>query len=141
MKKLIVFFIISAISLYSMGELFSRFADSDKESLKKIIGTWKFSNRNYLYEFTDTYIKKIDGFFYYRYKSSKYPRYDNFIYSIFKSKKTKVSFFCRGNLDKKSGFIHVSSRIRFIDNNKFIVYKKDNQREVYFTAVRIVQIP
>lgn len=141
MKKLIVFFIISVISLYSMGELFSRFADSDKESLKKIIGKWKFSNRNYLYEFTDTYVKKIDGFFYYRYKSSKYPRYENFIYSIFKSKKTKVSFFCRGNWDKKSGFAHVSSRIRFIDNNKFIVYKKDNQREVYFTAVRIVQIP
>ncbi|MEN8153873.1 MAG: hypothetical protein ABFR75_07595 [Acidobacteriota bacterium] len=139
MKKYIFFSIVFIFSINIFGELFSQFADSDKESLKNIIGIWKFSDRNYLYEFTDTFVRKIDGFFYYKYRSSKYPRYDNFIYSIFRSRKTDVSFFCRGNWDKKRGFVHVSSRIRFIGDNKFVVYKKENPRKVYFTAVRVDQ--
>jgi len=119
------------------GELFSQFADADTNYLKKIKGKWVFSDRRYMYEFTDIFVRKIDGFRYYKYSSTKYPGYENFIYAIFKSRKTGVSFFCRGNWDKKRGFLHVSSRIRFVGNDKFIVYSKDNMNEIYFTAKRI----
>lgn len=121
------------------GEIFSRFAEVNNDYLERIQGKWVFSNRKYLYEFTDIFVRKIDGFKYYKYKSSKYPRYDNFLYSIFKSKKTGVSFFCRGNWDKQRGFIHVSSRIRFIGKNKFVVFSKDDLNEIYFTAKRYFQ--
>jgi len=137
-RKLIFLLIILFIfPLTYYGELFSNFADVNTDYLKRIRGKWVFSDRRYAYEFTDIFVRKIDGFRYYKYKSTKYPRYENFIYSIFKSRKTGISFFCRGNWDEKRGFMHVSSRIRFIGDNKFIVFSKDNMNEIYFTAKRI----
>lgn len=127
------------LPLMYQGEIFSRFADHDKDYFKRIQGKWLFSNRRFVYEFTDIFVRKIDGFRYYKYKSTKYPKYDNFLYAVFKSKKTGISFFCRGNWDKKRGFLHVSSRIRFIGKDKFIVFSKDDMNEIYFTAKRIDQ--
>jgi len=142
MKKKMILFLagLFILPLFFQGEIFSRFADANKDYMNRIHGAWVFSNRNYVYEFTNVFVRKIDGFRYYKYKSSKYPRYDNFLYAIFKSRKTGVSFFCRGNWDEKRGFVHVSSRIRFIGKNKFIVFRKDDSNEIYFTAKKYVQI-
>ena len=139
-KRISVLLIILVfLPLMFHGEIFSRFADQNKDYFERIQGKWIFSNRRFVYEFTDVFVRKIDGFRYYKYKSTKYPKYDNFLYAIFKSKKTGISFFCRGNWDKKRGFIHVSSRIRFIGGDKFIVFSKDDMNEIYFTAKRIDQ--
>ncbi len=140
-KILLLSSFLFLIPLMYQGEIFSRFADANKDYHERIKGKWVFSNRQFVYEFTDIFVRKIDGFRYYKYKSTKYPRYDNFLYAIFKSKKSGISFFCRGNWDKKRGFIHVSSRIRFIGRDKFIVFSKDDINEIYFTAKRIVQTP
>ena len=139
MGKRILFPIVFLLLLPLLyhGEIFSRFADVNKDYFERISGKWVFSNRKFIYEFTDIFVRKIDGFRYYKYKSSKYPRYDNFLYAIFKSRKSGISFFCRGNWDKKRGFIHVSSRIRFIGKDKFIIFSKDDINEIYFTAKRI----
>lgn len=141
MRKRILILIVFLIFLPSMyqGEIFSRFADVNKDYLERIRGKWVFSNRKFVFEFTDIFVRKIDGFRYFKYKSSKYPRYDNFLYAIFKSRKSGISFFCRGNWDKKRGFIHVSSRIRFIGKDKFIVFSKDDINEIYFTAKRFYE--
>ncbi len=137
LKNVVLIILFFGLVGNNYGEIFGKFADINKDYMNRIKGKWIFSDRNYIYEFTDTFVRKIDGFLYYRYKSSKYPRYSNFIYAIFKSKKTGVSYFCRGNWNKNRGFIHVSSRIRFIGEDKFIVYSKDDNREIYFTAKRI----
>ena len=142
MKNLkILLFILIFLPVMAGSEIFSNFADPDKDYMERIKGNWIFSDRPYVYEFTDVFVRKIDGFMYFKYKSTKYPRYDLFIYSIFKSRKTGISFFCRGNWDEKRGFIHVSSRIRFIGKDKFLVYSKDDINEIYFTAKRYVQTP
>lgn len=138
-KLLILPILLLMIPSIFQGEIFSKFADENKDYLERIKGEWVFNNRKYLYEFTDVFVRKIDGNRYYKYKSSKYPRYNNFLFSIFKSRKTGVSFFCRGNWDKKRGFIHTSSRIRFIGRDKFIVFSKNDMNEIYFTAKRYVQ--
>ncbi|MEN8221932.1 MAG: hypothetical protein ABFR36_01625 [Acidobacteriota bacterium] len=138
-KLIILFILVFILPNIFHGEIFSRFADPNKDYLERIKGEWVFSNRKYLYEFTDVFVRKIDGFRYYKYKSSKHPGYDNFLFAIFKSRKTGVSFFTRGNWDKKRGFIHTSSRIRFIGKDKFMVFSKDNMNEIYFTAKRYVQ--
>ena len=138
-RLLILFILMFFIPNIFQGEIFSKFADPNEDYMKRIKGEWVFSNRKYLYEFTDIFVRKIDGFRYYKYKSSKYPRYDNFLFAIFKSRKTGISFFCRGNWDKERGYIHTSSRIRFIGRDKFIVFSKDDMNEIYFTAKRYVQ--
>ncbi len=139
MKKsvIIVLFTVQLITALSFGEVFTKFAEVNKDYEDRIIGKWIFSNRSYVYEFTNIFVRKIDGFHYFKYKSSKYPGYEGFLYAIFKSKKTSISFFCRGNWDKKRGLVHVSSRIRFIGKDKFVVFSKNNINEIYFTAKRI----
>lgn len=137
-RVIILLLLMVFVPLSFHGEIFSRFADPNDDYMERIKGEWVFSNRKYLYEFTDIFVRKIDGMKYYKYKSSKYPKYDNFLFAIFKSRKTGVSFFCRGNWDKKRGFLHTTSRIRFIGRDKFIVFSKDDMNEIYFTAKRYV---
>ena len=121
----------------ALGKSFSTFAVADTEKMKLVIGKWKISDRPYLYEYTDDFVRRIDGFAYYRYKISQYPRDNNNIYAIFKSKKTGKSYFCRGNWHSKWGFRYSSSRIVFKGKDKFIVYTKANPRKIYFVAKRI----
>jgi hypothetical protein len=131
------FVLIFAIPLFGT-ESFSTFAEIDSKMMSLIKGKWHHTGRSYLYEYTGEFMSRIDGFAYYRYKVSQYPRM-NFIYAVFKSKKTGKSYFCRGRLDSKYGFQHSSSRIEFRGKDRFIVYSKDDADEVYFIAERVKQ--
>lgn len=117
-------------------ESFSTFAEIDTEMMSLIKGKWQHTGRPYLYEYTGEYMTRIDGFAYYRYRVSQYPR-ANFMYAVFKSKKTGKSYFCRGRWDNKYGFQYSSSRIEFRGNDRFIVYTKNDAEEVYFIAERV----
>jgi len=123
--------------IQALEKSFSSFAVVDVEKMKLIIGKWRMSDRPYLYEYTDDFARRIDGFTYYRYKISQFPRNENNIYAIFKSKKTGKSYFCRGNWHRKWGFRYSASRIVFKGKDKFIVYSKDNPRKIYFIAERM----
>ena len=144
-KKINLFlltFVFISIFLYNvrleaLEKSFSSFAVEDSEKMELIIGKWKISDRPYLYEYTDDFVRRIDGFAYYRYKISQYPQNNNNIYAIFKSKKTSKSYFCRGNWHWKWGFQYSASRIVFKGKDKFIVYSKENPRKIYFVAERI----
>lgn len=137
MKKTIIFIIILIGSSYIVSESFSTFAVADIEKMKVIIGKWIISERNAMYEYTNEFARRIDGFAYYRYKISKFPGNVKLIYAIFKSKKTSKSYFCRGNWHWKWGFQYSASRIVFKGKDKFIVYSKENPRKIYFVAERI----
>lgn len=115
---------------------FSTFAVQDEEKMKLMIGTWIFTGRPYAYEFTDEFVRRVDGFPYFRYKVSQYPR-NTYLYSVFKSKMTGKLYFCRGKWDSRYGFQYSSSRIEFRGKDLFIVYSKDEPGEVYFIADRI----
>lgn len=128
-------FLISCARLFGI-ESFSTFAVQDKEKMELIKGKWKLTGRPYLYEYTDDYMRRIDGFAYYRYKVSQFPR-RHYLYSIFKSKKTGKLYFCRGRWDNKYGFQYSSSRMVFKGKDLFIVYSKDDPDEVFFIAERV----
>lgn len=117
-------------------ESFSTFADVDTEMMSLIKGKWQLTGRPYLYEYTGDYMTRIDGFAYYRYRVSQFPR-ANFMYAVFKSKKTGKSYFCRGRWDSKYGFQHSSSRIEFKGKDRFIVYSKNDDGDVFFIAERL----
>lgn len=133
----IFFLTVTFGTFFLYSEIFINFAVPDTNYMKKIEGKWTFSESRYLYEFTKTFSRKIDGLPYYLYKSSKYLNYYSLIYAIFKSKKTGISFFCRGNWSRRRGFQYSVSRIVFKGNDKFVVYSKDNPKEVYFIAKRV----
>ncbi len=134
-----IFILISVFGaqIQALEKAFSSFALADIEKMKLIIGQWRMSDRFYVYEYTDDFVRRIDGFPYYRYKISQFPRNENNIYAIFKSKKTGKSYFCRGNWHRKWGFRYSASRIVFKGKDKFIVYSQDNPREIFFVAERI----
>jgi hypothetical protein len=138
---LLIFVFISIFvfktGIEALGESFSTFAVPDTEKMKLIIGKWKISDRPYLYEYTNDFVSRIDGFAYYRYKISQFPHNENNIYAIFKSKKTGKAYFCRGNWHRKWGFRYSASRIIFKGKDKFIVYTRANPRKIYFVAKRI----
>jgi hypothetical protein len=123
--------------IQALEKSFSSFAVEDIEKMKLIIGKWRISDRSYMYEYTNDFARRIDGFAYYRYKISQYPGNENNIYAIFKSKKTGKSYFCRGNWHRKWGFRYSASRIVFKGKDKFIVYSKNNSRKTYFSAERV----
>jgi hypothetical protein len=123
--------------IQALEKSFSSFAVKDVEKMKLIIGKWRISDRPYMYEYTNDFARRIDGFAYYKYKISQYPGNENNIYAIFKSKKTGKSYFCRGNWHRKWGFRYSASRIVFKGKDKFIVYSKDNSRKIYFSAKRV----
>lgn len=137
MKKIGILIFILCFSAQVWGNSFSTFAELDEENMKRIVGKWKFSDRIYLYEYTDDYMTRIDGFPYYQYKISQYPRSSNYIYAIFKSKKTGKSYFCRGHYSHKTGFRHSASRIVFESEDKFVVYTEDDPHVIFFIAERI----
>lgn len=117
-------------------QAFSTFTEADTEMAKLIIGKWSISDRPYIYEYTNEYMRRIDGFPYFKYTISQF-RDNNNMYAVFKSKKNGKSFFCRGKWHSKYGFQYSASRIEFKGKDKFIVYSKDNPREIFFVAERI----
>jgi hypothetical protein len=119
-------------------EAFSTFAEADTEMMKLIIGKWSISDRPYIYEYTDEFMRRIDGFQYFKYTISQF-RDKNNMYAIFKSKKNGKSYFCRGKWHNKYGFQYSASRIVFKGKDKFIVYSKDNPGEIFFMAERITE--
>lgn len=132
---LMVFFLIICGRVFGI-ESFSTFAVKDTDKMELIKGKWKLTGRPYLYEYTDDYMRRIDGFAYYRYKVSQFPR-KVYLYAVFKSKKTGKSYFCRGRWDSKYGFQYSSSRIVFKGKDLFVVYTKDDPTDVFFVAERI----
>ncbi len=132
---LAVFFLISCGRVFAI-ESFSTFAVKDTEKMELIKGKWKLTGRLYLYEYTDSYMRRIDGFAYYRYNVSQFPR-RTYLYAVFKSKKTGKSYFCRGRWDGNYGFQYSSSRIEFKGKDLFIVYTKDDPNDVFFIAERV----
>ncbi len=116
-------------------EAFSSFAEVDTDMMKLILGKWSHSGRSYIYQYTDEYVRRIDGFQYFKYSISQFR--DNNMYAIFKSKKTGKSYFCRGKWHSKYGFQYSASRIEFKGQDRFIVYCKDNSNEIFFIADRI----
>lgn len=116
-------------------QAFSTFAEADTEMMKLIIGKWSISDRPYIYEYTDEFMRRIDGFQYFKFTISQFR--DNNMYALFKSKKNGKSYFCRGKWHNKYGFQYSASRIVFKGKDKFIVYSKDNPREIFFVAERI----
>ena len=129
------FVLILAGPLFGI-ESFSTFAEVDSEMMSLIKGKWQHTGRSYLYEYTDEFMTRIDGFAYYKYSVSQYPKI-KYMYAIFKSKKTGKSYFCRGRWDNKYGFQYSSSRIEFRGKDRFIVYTRDDAEEVYFIAERV----
>ncbi len=117
-------------------QAFSTFAEVDTELMKLIIGKWSISDRPYIYEYTDEFMRRIDGFQYFKFTISQF-RDNNNMYAVFKSKKTGKSYFCRGKWHSKYGFQYSTSCIVFKGKDKFIVYSKDNPRELFFVAERI----
>lgn len=132
---LTLFFLFACGRVFSM-ESFRTFAVKDTDKMELIKGKWKLTDRPYLYEYTDNYMRRIDGFAYYLYKVSQYPR-RVYLYAIFKSKKTGKSYFCRGRWDSKFGFQYSSSRIVFKGKDLFVVFSKDDPTDVFFIAERV----
>jgi hypothetical protein len=116
---------------------FSTFAEVDTEMMKLIIGKWTISDRPYIYEYTDEFMRRIDGFQYFKYTISQF-RDNNNMYAVFKSKKTGKSYFCRGKWHNKYGFQYSASRIEFKGKDQFTVYAKDTPGEIFFVADRVV---
>ncbi|HLP60745.1 MAG TPA: hypothetical protein VK186_18015 [Candidatus Deferrimicrobium sp.] len=117
-------------------ESFSTFAEVDTEMMKQIIGRWTQSGRPYIYEYTDEYMRRIDGFQYFKYSISQF-RDNNNMYAVFKSKTTGISYFCRGKWHSRYGFQYSASRIVFKGKDRFIVYSKDKPGEIFFVADRV----
>ena len=134
---LMVLFLLTCGRVFGI-ESFSTFAVKDTDKMELIKGKWKLTGRPYLYEYTGDYMRRIDGFAYYRYKVSQFPR-RVYLYAVFKSKKTGKSYFCRGRWDNKYGFQYSSSRIEFKGKDLFIVYTKDDPNDVYFVAERVTE--
>ncbi|MDQ1351932.1 MAG: hypothetical protein QG657_2238 [Acidobacteriota bacterium] len=117
-------------------QAFSTFAEADTEMMKLILGKWSISDRPYIYEYTNEFMRRIDGFQYFKFTISQFRDNKN-MYAIFKSKKNGKSYFCRGKWHNKYGFQYSASRIVFQGKDKFIVYSKDNTQEIFFVAERI----
>ncbi len=133
--RILIFLFLIRLTL--SPEIFVKFAKPDKDYMARVQGKWIFSGSRYLIEFTNSFSRKIDGLSYYLYKNSKYPKNFDFIYAIFKSKKTGISYFCRGVWSKRMGFRYSVSRIKFRGRDKFFVYSKNDPNRIYFTAKRV----
>ncbi|MCP4152554.1 MAG: hypothetical protein GY757_32760 [bacterium] len=135
MKKIIILIIVLFNCVYLPGE--TKYVE-DTKMMKRIVGKWVISDRPYIYEYTTDFFQRINGFLYNRFKISPNSR-ENRIYTIWRSPKTGRSYFCRGKWYSRWDFRYSASRIVFKNDNKFIVYSKDNPNIVYFVAQRVTE--
>ena len=130
---LIVF--ILAVSVHS--ESFMEIAESDQETAKLIIGTWQIQESEYIFQFTNQFVRKLYGFNFYHYKTSQKPLSREYLYTILTVKKYKRSYLCRGIYRNGRPVGFSTSVIQFIGKDWFKVYSQRNPREIYFEGFRI----
>lgn len=133
---MVLVFLLYFISIPLTGELLLEIGDVHETSLKLIKGQWQILETGAIFDFTDRPARKLFGLEYYYYHTSRNFRNKIYLFTIVKSNKTGRLYFARG--EYRNGHFHSStSRIRFRGKNRFLVYSKDDYRQVLFEAVRI----
>jgi hypothetical protein len=121
------------------GELYE-VAEPDDVRARLILGRWAISNGEAVFEYTDDYVCRVEGFKFYRYTTSRQPKSKTFIYTVLKSRKKKKKqryYFCRGLWKEGRAYGFTTSIYYFLTDDRFVVMSKHDSHEVYFTATRL----